>query len=333
MSLPHNPTMKAFVRDRFGSPDVLRLAEVPVPELGDEQVLVRVRASAINAHDWHMLRGKPYIARLSEGVRRPKAAIVGLDVAGTVEAVGASVTQLHAGDRVFGSRFGAFAEFVAGKNMVHIPEGVAFETAAAVPTAGQTALQGLRDHGALRLGERVLVNGAGGGVGTFAVQIARALGAEVTAVTRAANVELVRGLGAAEVIDHGAVDFTRGSARYDLVLDAGGNHSLRALRRVLSSTGRIVLVAPAHGQWIGPLARMAAAALSKRYGDGRVRGFLAEVRRDDLTELGRMLADGSLRPVIDRTFPFERIPEAIRHVEEGNARGKVVITTAPTPVR
>lgn len=317
--------MKAFVRDRYGSPDVLHLAEVPVPVVGDEQVLVRVHANSCNAHDWHMLQGRPYLARLGEGLRRPKNPVVGLDVAGVVEATGSSVTDIAPGDRVFGSRYGAFAEYVAARIMVRMPANATFEEAAAIPTAGQTALQGLRDHGELREGERLLVNGAGGGVGTFAVQIARAMGATVTAVSRADNSELLRSLGATRIVDHASEDFVSGGDRFDLVLDVGGNRSLRELRRVLSPTGRIVLVAPAPGQWIGPVARMGAAALSRRFGDGRVRGFLAEPRREDLTELARMVEAGSVRPVIERTYPFERTPEAIRHVEQGHARGKVVI--------
>ncbi|HEX2765696.1 MAG TPA: NAD(P)-dependent alcohol dehydrogenase [Candidatus Limnocylindria bacterium] len=318
--------MKAFVRDRYGAPEVLRLADVPGPPVNPEQALVRVHAWSINAHDWHMLQGKPYLARLSEGLRRPKTPGVGLDFAGTVEAVGDVVDHVRVGDRVFGSRYGAFAELVAGKNVVPIPDGVSFESAAAVPTAGMTALQAVRDHGDLRDGERVLVLGAGGGVGTFAVQIGCALGGAVTAVTRADSVERLRSVGATRVIDHATEDVTRGADRYDLVVDVAGTHSLRALRRILTPGGRVVIVAPAPGNWIAPVARMLAPAFSRRFGDGRVRGFIAEVRRHDLVELGRMLADGSLRPTIDRTYPFDQLPEAIRHVEAGRARGKVIVT-------
>ena len=188
--------MKAFSRRRFGSPDLLLLDEIDKPSVGEDQALIRVHASSINAHDWHMLRGKPYLARLSEGLRTPKTREIGLDVAGVVEEVGSAVAHVKPGDRVFGSRFGAFAEYVSGKNMVPMPDGLSFEQAAAVPTAGQTALQALRDHGQLRAGQHVLVNGAGGGVGTFAVQIAKALGADVTAVTGTTNVGLMRSIGA-----------------------------------------------------------------------------------------------------------------------------------------
>ena len=318
--------MRAFIKDRYGSPDVLRIEEVDRPTPAEEGVLVRVHATALNAHDWHMLRGKPYIARLTEGFRAPKQPQLGLDVAGVVEEVGAKVTHVKPGDRVFGSRYGAFAEYVSGKNMVAMPAKLTFEQAAAIPTAGQTALQGLRDHGALREGERVLVLGAGGGVGTFAVQIARALGGEVTAVTGPKSLELVREIGAGRVIDYTREDFARERERYDLVLDVGGRRRLSEMRRVLTPTGRIVMVAPQPGQWIGPVARMAGALVTNRMGSRPARGFLAQVSREDLLVLKEMVENGKVTPVIDRTYPFERIPEAIRYMESGAVSGKVVIT-------
>ena len=318
--------MKAIVKDRYGSPDVLWVDEVEKPAVTDEGVLVRVRATSINAHDWHMLRGKPYLARLSEGFRRPKERKLGLDVAGTVEEVGANVTHVKAGDAVFGSRYGAFAEYVSGRSMVPMPAGITFEQAAAIPTAGQTALQGLRDHGALKPGQRVLINGAGGGVGTFAVQIARALGAEVTAVTSTRNLETMRSIGADEVIDYTRDDFTRGKARYDLILDIGGNHRLSALRRALTPTGRVVMVAPQPGQWIGPVARVIGAVITTRLGARPARAYLADPSRDDLLVLKGLVEAGKVTPVIERTYPFDQIPDAIRHVEGGHAQGKVVIT-------
>ena len=317
--------MKAIVKDRYGAPDVLRIEEVERPVPNPDQVLVRVHATAVNAHDWHMVRGKPYLARLSEGLRRPKERILGLDVAGVVETAGAEVTHLAPGDRVFGSRYGAFAEYVAGKNMVRIPDGITFEQAAAVPTAGQTALVGLRDKGELAAGQHVLINGAGGGVGTFAVQIAKALGAEVTAVTSPRNVELVTAIGADHVVDYTRDDFTRGRGRYDLILDIGGNRSLRHMRRSLRDGGRIVMVAPDPGQWLGPVVRVVGAVLTSRMGAKPARAFLAPVSRENLAVLSEMLTAGTLTPVIDRTYPFEEIPDAIRYVEDGNARGKVVV--------
>jgi NADPH:quinone reductase-like Zn-dependent oxidoreductase len=318
--------MKAIVKDRYGSPDVLEVGDVDKPELTDEAVLVRVRASSVNAHDWHMLRGMPYLARLSEGFRRPKERMLGIDVAGIAEAVGANVTHVKPGDAVFGSRYGAFAEYVSGKTIVPMPAGITFEQAAAAPTAGQTALQGLRDHGALQPGQRVLINGAGGGVGTFAVQIAKALGAEVTAVTRTKYVEMVRSIGADEVVDYEGDDFVRRSGSYDLILDVGGNRRLSAMRHKLTPTGRVVMVAPQPGQWIGPIARIVGAMITTRLGAKPARAFLAIPNKDDLLALKELIEAGKVTPVIDRTYPFDEIPQAVRYVEEGDAGGKVVIS-------
>jgi NADPH:quinone reductase-like Zn-dependent oxidoreductase len=318
--------MKAIVKDRYGSPGVLRVEEIEKPAITEDGILVRVHATAINAHDWHMLRGKPYLARLSEGFRAPKERHLGLDVAGIAEEVGANVTDVKPGDAVFGSRYGAFAEFVVSRNMVPMPAGLTFEQAAAVPTAGLTALQGLRDHGALLAGHRVLIVGAGGGVGTFAVQIGRALGAEVTAVTSSRNLDLLRSIGADNVIDYTRDDFTRGMERYDLILDIGGTRRLSAMRRALAPTGRIVMVAPQPGQWIGPVARVVGGIITTRLGGKPARAFLAQVNREDLLVLKELIEAGKVTPVIDRTYPFDQIPEAIRYVERGHARGKVVIT-------
>jgi NADPH:quinone reductase-like Zn-dependent oxidoreductase len=317
--------MKAFVKRRYGSPEVLRIEEIERPAPTEEQVLVRVHASAINAHDWHMVRGKPYIARLSEGLRRPKDPSIGLDVAGVAEEVGSAVTHVKPGDRVFGSRYGAFAEYVAGRNMIAMPENATFEQAAAVPTVGYTALQGLRDKGALQPGQHVLINGAGGGVGTMAVQIAKALGAEVTAVTSPRHLELARSIGADHVVDYTVDDVTNHQGRFDLVLDIGGNHSLSRLGRVLAPGGSIVLVGPGHGQWVGPIARVAGAVIRTRFGSHPIRAFLANPNREDLEYLKGLLEAGAIRPVIERTYPFDRIPEAIAHVESGRAQGKLVI--------
>jgi NADPH:quinone reductase-like Zn-dependent oxidoreductase len=319
--------MRAIVQDRYGSPDILRYDEIDTPALTADQVLVRVRASSVNAYDWHMLRGKPYVARVGEGLRRPKTSrVLGLDVAGIAEAVGANVTHVKPGDRVFGARSGAFAEMVAGQTMITMPERLSFEHAAAVPIAGFTALQGLRDKGGIQAGQRVLINGAGGGVGTFAVQIAKAFGAEVTAVTSTGKLDLMRTLGADHVVDYTADDFTRAADRYHLILDTGGNRSLSRLRRALTATGRIVMVAPAPGDVLGPIARMAAAVITSRFSAQKAIGFLATANRDDLIVLRDLIEAGKLTPVIDRTYPFDQIPEAIRYMEGGRARGKVVIT-------
>jgi len=318
--------MKAIVRDRYGSPAVMKLEEVDRPEVADDAVLVRVRATSVNAYDWHMLRGKPYLARLGEGLRGPKTAVLGIDVAGTVEAVGADVTHVKPGNDVFGVRSGAFAEYVAGRNMVPMPKGLTFEQAAAVPVAGQTALQGLRDKGGIQAGQRVLINGAGGGVGTFAVQIAKAFGADVTAVTSTQNVDMVRSIGADRVVDYSRDDFTRSGQRYDLIFDCGGNRSMSRMRRALTPKGTIVLVAPAPGQWAGPIVRVLGAIVTSRFSSKRVRPFLSQVSKDNLLVLKELIEAGGVTPVIDRTYPFEQIPEAIRYVEDGHARGKVVIT-------
>jgi NADPH:quinone reductase-like Zn-dependent oxidoreductase len=287
---------------------------------------VCVRAASVNAYDWHMLRGKPYVARLGEGLRKPRTTVLGLDAAGVVEAVGANVTDLEPGDEVFGSRSGTFAEYVSGRNFVPIPKGLTFEQAAAIPTAGQTALQGLRDKGGIQAGQRVLINGAGGGVGTFGVQIAKAFSAHVTAVTSTRNAEMVRSIGADEVVDYTREDFTRSGQRYDLVLDSGGNRSLSEIRRVLNPLGTLVLVAPGHGQWIGPITRLLAAVVMSRFGRQRLRPFLSGVRKEDLLALKDLVEAGKVTPVIGGTYPFEEIPEAMRHIEAGHAQGKVVIT-------
>ena len=319
--------MKSIVRHRYGSPDVLEFGEVEMPEATEDRVLVRVHASSVNAHDWHMLRGKPYLARMGgQGFRRPTSSGLGLDVAGIVEAVGPDVSHLKVGDHVFGSRSGAFAAYVSTKNVVTMPAGLSFEGAAALPVAGFTALQAVRDKGEVRAGQRVLVNGAGGGVGSLVVQVAKAFGAEVTAVTSSGNLELVSSLGADHVIDYTREDFTRSGRRHDVIFDVGGNRSLAAMRRALSPTGTLVMIAPGAGQWVGPLVRIAGALLISRFSDQRLRPFLSSVSMEDLLVLREMVEAGTLRPVIDRTFPYEQIPDAIRYVETGRSRGKVVIT-------
>lgn len=322
--------MKAFVSGRYGSPDVMELREVDRPEVTEEGALVQVRATSVNAFDWHMLRGKPYLARLGEGFRTPKTTILGLDVAGVVEAVGAKVTHIKPGDHVFGSRTGAFAEYIIGRSVVPMPAGLTFEQAAAVPTAGQTALVAVRDKGELKAGQRVLINGAGGGVGSFAVQIAKALGADVTAVTNTRSVDMVRSIGADQVVDYTREDFTRSRQRYDLIVDAGGNRRLSHMRRVMSPEGTIVLVAPGPGQWIGPIVRMLGAVVTTRFGHQKVRPFLTPVSRENLLVLKELIESGKVRPVIDRTYPFSEIPDAVRYVEGGSVQGKVVITMDET---
>jgi NADPH:quinone reductase-like Zn-dependent oxidoreductase len=318
--------MKAIVSTRYGSPDVMRLQEVDKPEVTDDGVLVRVRATSVNPHDWHSLRGEPYIMRLGEGLRRPKRTVLGIDAAGVVEAVGKNVTDLQAGDEVFGVRSGAFAEYVSGRNFVPKPVGLTFEQAAAVPVAGLTALQGLRDKGAVQPGQRVLIYGAGGGVGSFAVQIAKAFGADVTGVTSTDNVEMVRSIGADQVIDYTRDDFTRSGQRYDLILDIGAKRPLWKYRRVLEPNGTLVLVGGSAGRWIGPVARALGALVLSRFVGQTLRPFLSDVNKADLLALKELVEAGKVTAVIDRTYPLSETAEAIRYVETGQVTGKVVIT-------
>jgi NADPH:quinone reductase-like Zn-dependent oxidoreductase len=318
--------MKAIVSTQYGSPEVMKLGEVDKPEVTDDGVLVRVRATSVNPYDWHSLRGQPYIMRIGGGLRRPKQTVLGIDVAGIVEAVGKNVTDLQPGDEVFGVRSGAFAEYVSGRNFVPKPVGLTFEQAAAVPVAGLTALQGLRDKGAIQPGQRVLIYGAGGGVGSFAVQIAKALGADVTGVTTTSNVDMVRSMGADRVIDYTRDDFTRGGQRYDVILDIGAKRPLWKYRRVLAPNGTLVLVGGSAGRWIGPVARALGALVLSRFVSQRLRPFLSDVNKHDLLTLKDLIEAGKVRPVIDRTYPLSETAEAIRYLEAGNARGKVVIT-------
>ncbi|MGZ4397641.1 MAG: NAD(P)-dependent alcohol dehydrogenase [Gaiellaceae bacterium] len=320
--------MQAIASSEYGSPDDLKLVEIDKPALDDDGVLVRVRAASANPYDWHFMRGLPYLARAMMGLRRPKQSVRGVDLAGYVEAVGKNVTQLQAGEEVFGGCDGAFAEYVRGttKDFARKPAGISFEQAAAVAIAGCTALQALRDHGQLQPGQRVLINGAAGGVGTFAVQIARALGGHVTGVCSTRNAGMVRSLGAEQVVDYTADDFARGSQRYDLVLDLVGNRSLSDLRRALTPEGTLVLSGGAGGRLVGPLALMLRARVLSRFVRQRLLSFLARIREEDLTFLKELIEAGKVTPVIDRTYPLSEAPEAIRYLEAGHARGKVVIT-------
>jgi NADPH:quinone reductase-like Zn-dependent oxidoreductase len=319
--------MKALVRHRFGGPGAVRVEEVDQPALTDERVLVRVRASSLNKADWHELRGWPRFLRpvTRNGVLRPKTALFGTDFAGVVEAVGKDVTDLAPGDEVFGGRSGAFAEYVSATNVVRKPPNVTFEEAATMGIAGLTALQGLRDHGKLRPGERVLVNGASGGVGTLAVQIAKALGAHVTAVCSTRNVEQARALGADRVLDYTREDFTtQEHERYDLIADVAGGHSWRSMRRVLEPDGRLVVVG-AHGSR-RQLRHIAAIKLSSVRSKQPVTFFIAKFNKPDLQTLADMLESGELKPAIDRTYELTEAQDAFRTFGEGHVRGKLVLT-------
>jgi NADPH:quinone reductase-like Zn-dependent oxidoreductase len=325
--------VKAIVQERFGSPDVLQLVDTDPPGVGAGEVLVRVHAAALNPYDWHIMRGDPLIARLmgEVGLTKPKARVAGIDAAGRVEAAGANVRGLQRGDEVLGFCRGAFAEYAraeAGK-VVPKPVSLTFEQAAAVPMAGTTALRGIRDVGAVRAGHRVLVNGAAGGVGTYAVQIAAALGAEVTGVCSTRNAGLVRSIGAAHVVDYTTEDFTDGRARYDVILDNVGNRPLSRLRRALTPAGTLVLNGGGSpGHVFGPVAGILRAVVVNGLTRERLRLIPHEQKREQLLTLTGLIEAGKLTPVLDRTYPLAETAEAMRRVEQGHARGKVVITVA-----
>lgn len=321
-------TMKAVVRDRYGSSDVLELREVEKPELTNDGVLVRVRAASLNRIDWYDLTGL-YLGRLQMGVRRPRSRLVGTDFAGTVEAVGADVTGLRPGDEVFGGRGGALAEYVCarGRSVALKPARLSFEEAAAVPVAGLTALQGLRDKGRVEAGQKVLINGASGGVGTFAVQIAKALGGEVTAVCSTRNVDLARSLGADHVVNYTREDFTRRDDRYDLLLDNAGSRSWSDCKRVLDPQATVVLVGGQMGnRLLGPLGHMLRMRFAASLGSRHAASFVARFNKPDLEALRELLETGKVTPVIDRQYALSEAAEAFRYMGGGHARGKVVIT-------
>jgi NADPH:quinone reductase-like Zn-dependent oxidoreductase len=324
--------MKAMANMKYGPPDVLELAEVERPTPKDNEVLLKVHAASVNPADWHLLRGDPYIARLQLGLRKPKHRVLGCDVAGRVEAVGKNVTTLRPGDGVFGSPFmhgfGAFAEHVSVSEdlLAPKPANLSFEQAAAVPLAASTALQGLRDHGGIEPGHKVLIIGASGGVGTFAVQIAKSFDAEVTGVCSTRNVEMVRSLGADHVIDYTQEDFARNGQNYDLIFQLAGTRSPTECRRALTSKGTLVLSSgESDGRWIGPLDRVIKALVLSPFVSQELASFTVKPNKEDLRFLKQLLETSKLHPVIDRTYPLAEVPEAIRYLENGHARGKVVI--------
>jgi NADPH:quinone reductase-like Zn-dependent oxidoreductase len=320
--------MQAIVQDRFGKPDVLELREVDQPDVGDDEVLVRVRAASVNPADWYAMAGFPYVARPQMGLRTPRARL-GLDVAGEVAAVGERVTRFKAGDEVFGAGTGTLAEYAAVPEdaLVAKPANLSFEQAAAVPVAGLTALQGLRDKGGIRPGRRVLINGASGGVGTFAVQVAKAFGADVTGVCSPRNVELVASLGADQVIDYTRQDFTRTGRRYDLLLDVAGSRPWSACRRVLDPGATLVLVgAPKGSRLLGPLDHILGVRLASLRASQTVRFFISTARTADLAALGELLAAGTVTPVVERSYALHNAAEALRYLGQGHAKGKLVVT-------
>lgn len=323
--------MKAMIQDRYGDATVLALREIDKPQIGEGEVLVRVRAAGVNPADWAIMGGLPYIARPAYGLRRPKVAVRGLDVAGRVEAVGAGITRFQRGDEVFGWCSGAFAGYAAASEdaLALKPANLSFEQAAAVPMAGQVALQALRDHGHLRAGQKVLINGASGGIGSFAVQIAKALGAHVTGVCSTRNLDLVRSIGADQVIDYTQEDFTTSGQQYDLILDNAGNHSLSELRRALTATGTLVPNAGMfQNHWFAGGGRVIHALALSRFVRQTLRPFIVSQTQADLLALKELIEAGKITPVIDRAYPLGETPQAIEHVGAGHARGKVVIAVS-----
>ena len=317
--------MKAIQFTEYGSPDVLQLKEVEKPTPKENQVLVKVHAASANALDWHMMRGSPFLVRLGGGLRNPKDPRLGADIAGQVEAVGAAVTEFQPGDEVFGVCAGGFAEYACtpAKNLVLKPSNLSFEAAAAVPVAALTAVQGLRDKGHIQARQKVLINGAGGGVGTFAVQIAKTFGAEVTAVCGTHNLEMVRSLGADHVIDYSKEDFTKNEQRYDLIIAANGYHWIFDYRRALSPNGIYVVLGGSMAQLLQALLL---GSLVSRFGNKKMGFLLSHAEQADLVFIKELLESGKVKPVIDKRYPLSETAEAIRYLEAGHARGKVVIT-------
>ncbi|MFC4014224.1 NAD(P)-dependent alcohol dehydrogenase [Nonomuraea purpurea] len=321
--------MKAIIRDAYGPADVLRLGEVKKPVPGDDDVLLRVHAAGVDMGVWHLLEGVPYLMRPAIGFRKPKNPLIGNDIAGKVEAVGANVTRFKPGDRVFGTCDAAFAEFVRTPQdrLAAVPENLMFEQAAALPTSGMTALTALRDAGKVRPGQRVLVIGAGGGVGTFAVQLAKAFGAEVTGVCSTSKVELVRSIGADDIVDYTVEDFADGKRRYDLIIDMASNRSLTHLRRALTPRGTFVIVGGEEGgRWLAGMDRQLRAVLLGPFVRYQPRVVFAFPKLELLETLAGLAEQGKITPVISKTFPLRETPEAVRELAKGHTRGKMVIT-------
>ena len=322
--------MKAIVRDTYGPPDVLELRDIDIPELADDEVLVRVHAAGVGRDVWHVMTGLPYPIRLAGyGFRAPKNPIIGSDMAGEVETIGRKVSRFQPGDEVFGIGKGSYAEYVCAPEdkLAPKPADLTFEQAAVVAIMGSTALQALRDHGKVRPGQEVLIIGASGGVGTYAVQIAKAFGVHVTGVCSTKKVEMVRSIGADHVIDYTREDFAEGDQRYDVILDIGGNSSLARLRRALTPEGTLVIVGgEGGGRWLGGTDRQLRAMMLSPFVGQKLGTFVNKENHEDMLVLKELIESGNVTPVIDRTYPLAEVPEAIRYLEEGHARGKVVIT-------
>ena len=321
--------MKAIVFDNYGSPEVLKCDEIETPIPKSDEVLIKVRAASVNPLDWRLMRGRPFFMRLMTGWLKPKRVPLGVDVSGQVEMVGGNVTEFKPGDKVFGAcSSGSFAEYACASEstLVAKPENITFEQAAAVNVGACTALQGLRDAGGIQPGRKVLINGAAGGVGTFAVQIAKSFGAGVTGVCGTRNLEMVRSIGAEHVIDYTQEDFIKSGQRYDLLFDCIGNRSLAECRRVLNSRGTYVAVGGTDGRWLGPLAPMLKATLFSPFVKQKLVACFSRLSKEDLTAISELMEAGKVTPVIDRHYSLSEVPEAIRYLEKGHARGKVIIT-------
>jgi len=328
---PKNP-IKAIVYSDYGAAN-LKLADIEKPVPADDQILVRVHAASVNPYDWHFIEGTPYVMRaMGVGLRKPKNIRIGNDFAGTIEAIGKNVTQYKVGDEVFGGSVGSFGQYLCRRatgSVASKPAGLSFEQAAAINIAGITALQAVRDHGKVQSGQKVLINGASGGVGTFAVQLAKSYGADVTGVCSGRNTELVQSLGADHVIDYTKEDFTKGDQRYDVVIDNVANHSLSECRKILTDNGIYVMIGGGGASeqgFLGAMGNVLKAGLYSRFVKQKMGFMMAQPSAADLTLLADMVQSGKLKIIIDRTYKLEQVPEAVRYVEEGHARGKVVIT-------
>jgi NADPH:quinone reductase-like Zn-dependent oxidoreductase len=322
--------MKAIVQDKYGSADVLELRDVEKPQPGDDELLIRVHAAGVDPSVWHLMTGLPYLVRvMGYGLRKPKIRIRGTDVAGTVEAAGKNVTQLKEGDQVYGTCDGSFAEYACARaeRIAPKPSNLSFEQAAAVPVSGMTALNGLRDAGKLQPGQKVLIIGAAGGVGSYAVQLAKAFGAVATGVCNTSKADLVRAIGADDVVDYTREDITDGTRQFDLILDTAGRRPLSHLRRALTPQGTLVIVGGEGGdRWLGGFQRQIFAPLNSLFTEQKLLGLISTERRQDLLTLKDLIVADKLTPVIDRTYPLSEAPQAIRYLEQGHARGKVVLT-------
>jgi NADPH:quinone reductase-like Zn-dependent oxidoreductase len=324
--------MKAIVQDKYGTADVLELRDVETPKAGDDELLIRVHAAGVDPGVWHLMTGLPYLVRvMGFGLRKPKMRIRGTDVAGSVEAAGKNVSRFKEGDQVYGTCDGSFAEYACARaeRLAPKPSNLSFEQAAAVPVSGMTALNGLRDAGKVQPEQKALIIGAAGGVGTHAVQLAKAFGAVVTGVCSTPKMELVRTIGADEVIDYTREDFTDGTRRFDLILDTAGRRPLSRLRRALKPQGTLVIVGgEGGGRWLGGFQRQLFAPVRSRFTEQKLLGLISKERQQDLLTLKALIEAGKVMPVIDRTFPLKEAPQAIRYLEQGHARGKVVVTVS-----